>query len=302
MSGRAELARASTLVAACGTTPNIGVTLLAFSVAYAAAMAMPFDDAAVAVPAVAYVCLNLRSSKLHRYLGVDHPPMTLDGWRAELRSGRITPERLRGQLAWRPSGGGWPRALHVLFGNQLREQGDYYTPDELRHLLNLIRQAFPVCIVETNAYWDNAATLVALEQADRRLLVTTPELGHFQEDGGRWFGTIAPLLGMSADSFRLAVNRPHAGGTGGLTAREAATELGVQLAAEFPHVPDAARLINTGRLLELAARRLWHREAAALAGELRMLPSERACQPAGPPLPRHLWRGRRKRDDADGTS
>ncbi|GAB2671056.1 CpaE family protein [Paenibacillus thermoaerophilus] len=277
------------LAAICGTTPNIGVTLISFAAAFRAAQA--------AGESVGYVCLNMRSSKLHRYLGIDHPPMTLDGWRAELRSGALDPERLRA-LSWRTDGSGWPPALHVLFGNQLREQGDYFTADEIRRLLGLVRQAFRFSIVEVNAYWDNAATLVAMEEADSRLLVTTPELGHFQEDGSRWMGAIAPLLPLPRGLFRLVVNRPHSPDDGGLSAADAAAELGMELAGEFPYTADAGRLLNAGRLLDLVARKSWREPAGAVA---EAIGGQASASPRRSRLLSGLRWGRRIRNGADGS-
>ena len=70
------------LIAFVGTTPNIGTT----TAAYAAACRIA---ELTGLPA-AFLCLNLKSAKIHRYVGADHPAPR---WMAFVRSS--SPRRLR---------------------------------------------------------------------------------------------------------------------------------------------------------------------------------------------------------------
>jgi MinD-like ATPase involved in chromosome partitioning or flagellar assembly len=224
-----------------GTTPNIGTTFVSFGTAVKLAERIHQP--------VAYLCLNLKSSKLHRYLGIENPEATFDHLRAELRARSLRPERLRQYLA--PMKG--LANLRVLFGNQLREQAEYVTPEDIEHLLATARQAFPVCIAEVNAYWDNAATVCALLKADSRLLVTTPDLTHFQEDLAKWFGSLSTILGLNASAFDLIVTRieRQAGTAFGIRAKDIVRETGMNLIGKVAHYPNMTEAVNQGKWLEL---------------------------------------------------
>src|SRR5690606_34204260 len=152
--------------------------------AYGAAVQM----AARTEAKVAYICLNLKSSKIHRYLGagLEDSPLTIDGLRAELRSGSLTGSRLAKQAE---ADDQLPN-LFVIHGNRQREQSDYYTIEEIERLLRAAKEVFDYCVVETGAYWDNAATIGVMRQASQRILVTTQQLSSFQEDTHRWFNTL----------------------------------------------------------------------------------------------------------------
>lgn len=233
------------LVCFCGTTPNVGTTVVAFGTAVE--LARRTEDP------VAYLCLNLKSSKIHRYLGVDDPASSLDELRAELKARALSPDRLR-EKAWRAPAQGLPANLRVMFGNRLREQADYFAADDVSHLLENARRAFRLCVVDVHAFWDNAATVTAMRDSDTRLLVTTPDLTHFQEDMDRWFKTLAPVAGVPASDVRLVLNRPNGPGNAGFNATDVCRETGMRLAAAMPHCPEILPLLNQGRLGDVFRR------------------------------------------------
>lgn len=223
-----------------GSTPNIGTTLVSFGTA--ARLAISSEST------VGYLCLNLKSSKIHRYLGIDDPVVTLDGLRAELRARSLKKERLR-QYCAAPKNA---RSLHVLFGNLLREQAEFYSPEDIEHLLQTARSAFDLCIVEVNAYWDNAATVSAILQADMRLLVTTGEITHFQEDVYRWLQCVGPVFHLDASSFDLVVNQgKSAVESGGLHLRDIRKETGMHMIASVSGYPEISAILNHGKMMEL---------------------------------------------------
>jgi MinD-like ATPase involved in chromosome partitioning or flagellar assembly len=228
------------LVALIGSTPNIGTTTIAFGLAVRLAL----DS----TQTIGYLCLNLKSSKLHRYTGKDEPRFSLDGLRADLRGNSLTPDKL---LKVCETFRTVPR-LHVLYGNQIREQADYYTPDEVEQLLETARTAFDLCLIDVNAYWDNAATVCGMIRADRRILVTTRELTHFQEDIRRWIKPAAALYGLATSSFDLVVNQSGSESrSGGIRLKHIRRETSMQPIGEISRHDGLHEYADEGRLLEL---------------------------------------------------
>lgn len=198
-----------------GTTPNIGTTTAAFATAYRMAEACGKP--------IGYLCLNLKSAKIHRYIGVDEPLVTLDKLRPELRSYTLTPEKLRRAVYSVP---GQPN-LQVLFGNLMRDQAEYFTPEEAEHLISIAEQTFAFFIMDVGAYWDNAATICSIRRAGSRILVTTPALSHFQEDGRRWIGQVSPLFEVTPEQYdSVIINGPWR--NGGYQMKHICKELGTK--------------------------------------------------------------------------
>ncbi|UJF32548.1 AAA family ATPase [Paenibacillus hexagrammi] len=228
------------ILAFVGSTPNIGTTLTSFGTAYCLAEETSSE--------VGYLCLNLKSSKLHRYLGRDEKVFTLDSLRAELKSQTLTPQRLRQVCEQMREAPG----LYVLFGNMLREQAEFFTPSEIDHLLRTARSAFDICVIEVNAYWDNAATVCGLLEADTRIAVTTPDLAQFQEDFTRWIKQVGTVFGLQSDTFELVtvqmdkLSRQHS-----FTSKDIRKETQLHLIGEVSKHGDALPLCNQGKLLEL---------------------------------------------------
>ncbi|MEI7026957.1 AAA family ATPase [Paenibacillus sp. y28] len=243
-----------------GTTPNVGTTLIAFGTAV--------QLARQTTASVGYLCLNLKSSKLHRYLGIDEPGVTLDHIRAELRSRSLKPDRLLqycGQAKEVPN-------LKYLFGNMLREQAEYFTTEDIEHLLGVAREAFDVCVIDVSAYWDNAGTICGILEADNRMLVTTQDIGHFQEDGYRWLQTVAPVFGLHPHTFDVIVTqRERSQENTGIRARDVRKEMGMSVLAEVHRHPDMVALLNQGRLMELLLQE--HSFGKELSGVAAMLVS-----------------------------
>jgi len=185
--------RRAPIAAFIGTTPNIGTTTAAFAAAYRLAELADIE--------VGYLCLNLKSAKLHRFLGEDAPGSTLDRLQPELRSVSLTPNRLR-SAAYTLGG---RSNLHILFGNLNREGAEYVGADEIDHLLDAAEQAYGFVVLDVGAYWDNAATICGIRRAGSRVLVTTPALSHFQEDGRRWIGSVSPLFEVQPSQYDCVI-------------------------------------------------------------------------------------------------
>jgi hypothetical protein len=237
------------LAAFAGSTPNIGTSLTAFGTAY--------RIAALTGRRVGYLCLNLKSAKTHLYLGVDKPDVTLDGVRPELRAGTLTGDKLR-QYAFRsPKLGG----LHVLFGNMAREQAEYYEPADMMQLLAASRAAFDLTIADVSAYWDNAATICAMREADDKFLVTTDNLSHFQEDIHRWTGQVGSQFGIMPEQFQLVLLQSTHRATGGFRVKEIRKETGCNAFTELRLTESVHLQLDSGRLDEWLAAE--ERNAAA---------------------------------------
>ncbi|EFM11834.1 conserved hypothetical protein [Paenibacillus curdlanolyticus YK9] len=203
-----------------GTTPNIGTTVAAF----AAACRMAEQSEAE----IGYLCLNLKSAKIQRYIGIDRPETGLDSIRPELRDRSLGADQLR-RAAYRVEG---IDGVCVLFGNLERDQAEFYTADDVDFLLETARQAFDIVIADVGAYWDNAATVCAIRAATTRVLVTTGALSHFQEDWNRWIGQVSPLFGVSSVDYELVViHSPWR--NGGFNVKNIQKETGLPLAGEL---------------------------------------------------------------------
>jgi Flp pilus assembly CpaE family ATPase len=225
------------LVTFVGTTPNIGTTLAAFA---AACRIAEGSEASVG-----FLCLNLKSSKIHRYLGVDKPEVTLDSLRPELRSGSLLPEKLLRSMHPANIGG----RLHVMFGNIMRDQAEFFTAEEMDHLLDVARQSFDIIIADVGAYWDNAATLCALRRSSSRMIVTTGALSHFQEDAQRWIKQLSPMFGIPSDQYEAVIIQPP-WRIGGFQVKDICNELGVPLIGELKLTEPMLSQLDTGSLDE----------------------------------------------------
>jgi Flp pilus assembly CpaE family ATPase len=236
--GAASPGQGGRLLVFVGSTPNNGTTLVSFGTAVRLA--------AETTCTIGYICLNLKSSKIHRYVGRDDPACTLDGLRAELRSSSLRPERLIKACET------FTRApnLYVLAGNMIREQAEFFSADDMEFLLKTAAQTFDIVVVEVNAYWDNAATVTAVCKADRRFYVTGGDLAQFQEDTRRWLYSLSPMLELDPASFELVVNGLEPAVHSGIRAKDVALETGIQLLACIHRHPEAGLAANEGRLFE----------------------------------------------------
>lgn len=226
-----------------GSTPNIGTTVTSFGTAYS--LAQETDET------IGYLCLNLKSSKLHRYLGREERVFTLDGLRAELKAKSLRKERLLQVCEALPEA---PN-LKLLFGNMLREQAEFFTSEEIEHLLRIAREAFDVCIVDVNAYWDNAATVCSVLQSDARVVVTTGDITQFQEDLTKWIGQVGSVFGLEPHSFELvAVQMEKQSHSDSLTVRDIRKETQMLVIGKIHKYPDLVRSLNRGKLTELLQR------------------------------------------------
>jgi len=182
-----------------GTTPNIGTTLLS--------LAVSVRMAEWSGKRVAFLCLNLKSSKLHRYIGVDGQRASLDELLPDLRAESLTKEQLHSAMhRYSPN-----LELYVLFGNRYRETAEYYGVEELVHLIRTARQSYDYIVLDANAYWDNAGTISALLEGEGVVLTTTAALSHFQEDYQAWVGMMGEHIQLESKLLYHSVIK-HRGG------------------------------------------------------------------------------------------
>lgn len=179
----------------CGTTPNIGTTVLAFG--FAALLSMQRKAK------VGYLCLNLKSSKLHHYLNVT-PKSSLDHVLPELQADCLSGDRLE-SFMMRPLKD-YP-SLHVLFGSQHREVADKYTADDIARLMHVASSHFDWIVLDVNAYWDNAATVQGCLGANHRVCVTTGSYTDFYVDGSAWLKRIEQIYKLPIQMNHLLVSK-----------------------------------------------------------------------------------------------
>ncbi len=223
-----------------GSTPNIGTTVVSFGTSFQIAKQTDKE--------IAYICLNLKSSKIHRYLGIDQPFTTLDGIRAEIKSHGLTEERMKQyceKLKDQPN-------LYVLFGNMIREQAEYYTMDDIDYLLTILSATFDLCIVEVNAYWDNAATISSLMYADTKIILSTTKLVDFQEDLNRWLKSLSPVFDIEPHHFDLFITQTHSNfKSNGFRIRDVRKETEMNVIGHLSKLEHMDEWLNQGRIVDL---------------------------------------------------
>lgn len=230
-----------------GTTPNIGTTVVSF----VAATLMAERHAGE----TAYVCLNLKSSKLRHYCAAE-PAVTLDSLRGELRARTLKASSLKSCC-----GSAAPHSrLHVLYGNRLREQAEYFLPEDIAYLCGLCREAFGLTVIEVNAYWDNAATLRGMEEADHRILVTTDRLHAFQEDFREGYFRFASWAGPSPSAEMVVIRTAGGRLAGAFSTKDIERCTGVPVGATLTYDEQVGVWLDQGRLAEMAVRHAAVRE------------------------------------------
>lgn len=190
-----EIKTPATIITFIGTTPNTGTTLAAISHSY--------HIAQHTMCKVVYLCLNLKSSKLHRYFGITELPISLDTLLPNLKNKQLADETFE-KLLFQPSK---KHEVYMLFGNQQRELAEQFMEDDLQYLIAMAQSKFDYVILDTSSYWDNAGTFAALQLADHIVITTTDARSNFQEDFQRWFGTISSHMRLELDRASLLLIR-----------------------------------------------------------------------------------------------
>lgn len=224
----------TSLICFTGTTPNIGTTCISFGTA--------LHTARLTKNKIGYLCLNLKSSKLHRYLGRDDSVVSLDRIRADLKSGTLDENRL---LQHCDQLRGFDH-FYFLYGNLLRDQAEYYQAEDIEHLLSVAASAFDICMIEVNAYWDNAATFCAMLRSGTKVLVTTPQLSHFQEDLSRWVKGFTSEIGMNTQQLNLFITQFSSQGSYSKT--EIVKETDMPFIGQFPYFQELIPMLDQGKL------------------------------------------------------
>lgn len=275
---RPEQVESNNIVVFVGTTPNIGTTVSAYTTALLLAQQT--------MQSIAYVCLNLKSSKIHTYIGADQPAVTLDSIRADIKSYALSADNIK---QYSMTSERVPN-LSIFIGNMAREQAEFYNVEDIRHLLDTISQAFDLCIVEVNAYWDNAATICSLMYADSKIMVSTDQLGHFQEDITRWLGSVAPAYRLDPSSFDLLITQ-YGGRGNGIALKHIRKQTGMNIVGKLRKLDHLEELLNLGRIDELTVREPQVKKD--LSGLTTMLTAIYKLEQKHAPTRR--WSGRRTR-------
>jgi len=189
----------SQVITFVGTTPNIGTTLITLTTAVRLAERLKKK--------VAYLCLNLKSSKLHTYMGIDEDRASLDELLPHLRNGSFHQGMLMHAMHRYDS----EQELYLLFGNRYRETAEYYGVEELTALIRSACKLYDYVFLDVNAYWDNAATISALVEADTVVVTTTTALSHFQDDYMGWIGVMGEHIQLQDKRLYCSVIKQQRG-------------------------------------------------------------------------------------------
>jgi pilus assembly protein CpaE len=149
-------ARLGTLLAVCGAKGGTGTTTVSIHLAMAVAAARR---------TVCLVDMDLQKGDLPSYMDVQHRHSLADLARADELDGSVVAEA----LYVHPSG------PHLLLAPNEGEESEEITARAIRQILNLVRARYDVVIVDCGAYMGDANAM-AVEQADRVLITTTPDL------------------------------------------------------------------------------------------------------------------------------
>ncbi len=228
------------IICCIGTTPNIGTTTISLGIATILAQESSEH--------IGYLCLNLKSSKLHRYLGLEDRRSSLDELRAELKAQSLSPDRLLMACECMEEMGG----LHVLIGNMHREQADFFSSEEIEHLLSVAKQTFDICIVDVNAYWDNAGTVCSMIEADARVVITTTEITHFQEDMKKWIIQVGSVFGITPQHVDLVVAQTDKKlFSQGISLKDIQKETQMRIMATVRRQDKIMNSLNRGRIMDI---------------------------------------------------
>src|SRR5690606_7883926 len=119
-------------------------------------------------------------------------------------------------------------------------------------LLSVARSAFDITVIEVNAYWDNAATLCGLQEADYRIWVCTDRLGSFQEDYGAWAERLLPVLKLPEDAAGLFITQQRKSSLAGkYSVKEIQGLSGLDVIGKLPQDDTISLMLDQGRLGEL---------------------------------------------------
>lgn len=218
-----------------GTTPNIGTTICALATAY--------RIVEVTECKVAFLCMNFKSSKLHRYFKIPAAQATVDELLPHLRSGSLTSTMFMNAMTISPS---HPQ-LHVLLGNRYREMAEYFSDKDIERLITIARDHYDYVIIDCNAYWDNAGSLCSMQQADDIVLVTTNALSHFQEDAKSWYGTMSHSLGLNDKNVHALIIR-QSKHYSGFTVQEIENELQMKVIGDVQFPTSLFASLDEGEL------------------------------------------------------
>jgi pilus assembly protein CpaE len=136
-----------------------------------------------------------------------------------------------------------PSGVTVLPGPPRLVDESQVTAEVAASALRQVRQEFPLVVADLSAALRDS-TVVALEQADAVLLVTTPDLLAIY--ACRRFVQEAPLAGIDLSRFRLVINRAAARQE--IPDREILELIDLPLAGKVPSLPGLAAAVNRGLL------------------------------------------------------
>ncbi|WP_281889657.1 hypothetical protein [Paenibacillus sp. YYML68] len=215
------LKAAGQLVAVWSAASQDGATTIAMSAALAAAARSGLR--------VGLLDGNLRNPELRARFALRSQADSSLMLRSKLQTQRLLPDELR-QACSRYRN---QPELYILPGSPRRDTALDLSPDMMEHLLAVSRSAFDLTFVDVSTCPDNAATICAVREADRRLLVTQNRYASYRTSWGEWHASYWAYCGLSPADVELVVNRCLPGEK----PERVAQYLNMKLAAAVPNVP-----------------------------------------------------------------
>ncbi|MGI2295540.1 AAA family ATPase [Paenibacillus sp. GXUN7292] len=111
------------------------------------------------------------------------------------------------------------KGLYIMTGSNRRDTYVDMTPEMVHNLIDLCRRTFDVTVIDAGAYPDNAATIVSVKEADKKLLVTQNQHQSFLHSWGEWFNCSWRQFGLSTESIDLVVNKEDKANNAGKIAK-----------------------------------------------------------------------------------
>lgn len=155
--------------------------------------------------------------------------------------------------------------VHLLSAPYHPEKAEVVTGDQIRKILNFLKQHYDYVLVDTSKSF-SPATLAAFEQAELIFLVTTVDLPSLRNIK-RCLPLLERIAGKGEERIRLVINRYHPNNVISLEDVERTLELKVYwtLSNDYEAV---IRSINTGKPIVLNGTSHYSRDIKALSAEI----------------------------------
>lgn len=172
---------------------------------------------------------NLKKPDLRTFSDADRTKEGLDDLLPVLVGGSLTPALLSHYMFFAYN-------AHWLLGTRFPERAEEIELNDMRRIIRTAKQAYPITLVDAGSKLDNAATLAALYEADKVILVLGQSLASIRFARYYLFELFGPL-GIGRQKVEMVLNRYDS--RAALVPREAEVHLEATFRLVLPYLPDA---------------------------------------------------------------